>query len=121
MSKQKDISEEPIIVPDWMPKDAWEAFLDMRKKKKNPLNTARMINRQIKRLDGFRQAGYNIEEILDTSTNEQWDDTYPIRQNKAGYESRKDASRTAAAAGIGLGGSRNGKIHTIDEDGNCID
>ncbi len=63
-------------LPDWIPKEAWAAFLEMRKSKKNPLNTDRMITRQINRLDGFRKAGYSVEESLDASTNARWDDTY---------------------------------------------
>jgi len=66
-----------MILPDWLPIEAWEAFLAMRKAKKNPLNTDRMIKRQIDRLDKFRLAGYSVEESLDASTNGKWDDTYP--------------------------------------------
>lgn len=72
-------NDNDFSLPDWIPLGAWNAFLEMRKKKNNPLSSERMINRQINRLSGFRSSGYNIEEILDASTNAKWDDTWPLK------------------------------------------
>lgn len=66
-------------LPDWMPLEAWQDWVDMRKLKKKPL-TARATTKAINKLDAMRQAGQDIAAVLDRSTLNCWADIYEIRE-----------------------------------------
>lgn len=79
--------------PEWMPMEAWDGFLVMRKKIKKPA-TDRAIAMLIKKLDGFRAQGADPEAILDQSTLNCWQDLYPLKQ-PWGTSPAKPASQAA--------------------------
>jgi hypothetical protein len=62
-------------IPDWMPMDAWNGWVEMRKKRKRPL-TDRATARAINKLDAIRAKGHDIEDLLDRSTINGWLDIY---------------------------------------------
>jgi hypothetical protein len=71
-------NHKPIIImdiPDWLPMDAWNGWVDMRKKRKRPL-TDRATARAINKLDAIRSKGHDIEDLLDRSTINGWLDIY---------------------------------------------
>jgi hypothetical protein len=67
------------VLPDWMPKEAWEGYVEMRKKIKKPL-TDRAIGLKITALEKFRASGFDVSEILDQSTANDWTDIYEPKQ-----------------------------------------
>lgn len=69
-------------LPDWMPQDAWQGYIDMRKKIKKAM-TPRAEAMQIKTLEEFRDAGYDVGEILDNSTMNNWTGLFQPKE-KAG-------------------------------------
>ena len=70
--------------PDWLPMDAWQGWVDMRKQRKRPL-TDRATSRAINKLDAIRAKGHDIAELLDRSTINGWLDIYePKGTNNAG-------------------------------------
>ena len=74
--------------PDWMPIDAWQGWVDMRKQRKRPL-TDRATNRAINKLDAIRAKGHDIAELLDRSTINGWLDIYePKETNRAGNSAK---------------------------------
>lgn len=78
--------KEPL--PDWMPIDAWQGWVDMRKQRKRPL-TDRATNRAINKLDAIRAKGHDIAELLDRSTINGWLDIYePKGTNNAGNSAK---------------------------------
>lgn len=77
--KSKQLSLLPML-PNFIPSDAWEAFLAMRKSQKKPA-TEYAQNLIIKKLAFFRDAGYDIKEILDASIINGWLDVYPPKEN----------------------------------------
>lgn len=62
-------------LPDWLPIDAWQGWVEMRKQRKRPL-TDRATNRAINKLEALHTAGHDIGELLDRSTINGWLDIY---------------------------------------------
>jgi hypothetical protein len=69
------ITNDIIGLPDWLPMDAWNGWVEMRKKRKRPL-TDRATARAINKLDAIRSKGHDIEDLLDRSTINGWLDIY---------------------------------------------
>jgi hypothetical protein len=65
-------------LPDWLPADAWNGWIEMRKVRKKPL-TERATQRALSKLDAMRLAGQDIAEVLDRSTMNGWTDLYEIK------------------------------------------
>jgi hypothetical protein len=64
-------------LPDWMPIEAWQGFVDMRRRIRAPL-TARAVSMIVRRLDNLRQAGFAPEAVLDQSTANAWRGVFPL-------------------------------------------
>lgn len=83
-------------LPDWMPIEAWDGWLAMRKAIKKPL-TDRARTRAINKLDLMRQNGQDIAEVLDRSTSNVWTDLYEIKkENWHGTRTGKTDGASAA-------------------------
>lgn len=68
-------SSKQLPIPEWIPLEAWEAFVEMRKKIKKPL-TPRAIGLAINCLSEFRSKGYNVEELIDAAVLHNWQSFY---------------------------------------------
>lgn len=103
-SKTHQLTTNDIIgPPDWMPIDAWDGWLEMRKARKKPL-TERAMARAINKLDAMRQAGQDIAEVLDRSTLNGWTDVYEIKEQKNGkFAERKDGVAAEIDRMLGFG------------------
>lgn len=82
-NKEKKIKKE-IMVPEWISKDSLDAFTEMRKKIKKPL-TDKAIEMLFVKLAGFKDKGYDPNEILNESTMNSWQGVFepktkPTRQ-----------------------------------------
>jgi len=74
-------------LPDWIPIDAWNGWVEMRMIRKKPL-TDRAYNQAISKLDKLRAKGQDITEVLDRSTMNSWTDLYEIKEQKNGTTNR---------------------------------
>lgn len=74
-------------LPDWIPIDAWNGWVEMRQQRKKPL-TDRAYNQAIDKLVAFMAKGQNITEVLDRSTMNNWLDLYEIKEQKNGTTNR---------------------------------
>jgi hypothetical protein len=79
-------------LPDWIPADAWNGWVEMRKQLKKPL-TDRAYNQAIDKLVAFMAKGQNITEVLDRSTMNGWTDLYEIKERKNGAANRTTNQR----------------------------
>jgi hypothetical protein len=61
--------------PLWLPIDAWQGWVEMRKQRKRPL-TDRAKARALTKLEALHLAGHDINELLDRSTINGWLDIY---------------------------------------------
>jgi DNA-binding IscR family transcriptional regulator len=91
-------------LPDWIPLEAWEGWLEMRAIRKKPM-TDRATTRAINKLDVMRQAGQDIAEVLDRSTLNGWTDLYEIKENGNGNGHRTTSNdrRSSLARAIDEG------------------
>jgi hypothetical protein len=80
-------------IPDWLPMDAWQGWVDMRKQRKRPL-TDRATNRAINKLEALHTAGHDIGELLDRSTINGWLDIYEPKGAKNAGNSASTAEPT---------------------------
>jgi len=69
------------MIPDWMPTEAWEAYLLMRKKKKKEA-TEYAQKLLIKKLTVWKAEGRDILEILENSIINSWTDLYLVKHDK---------------------------------------
>jgi hypothetical protein len=80
-------------LPDCIPVDAWQGWVDMRKQRKRPL-TDRATNRAINKLEALHTAGHDIGELLDRSTINGWLDIYEPKGAKNAGNSASTAEPT---------------------------
>lgn len=91
--KEKKVAAAPIVLPDWIPSETWQAFLDMRKKIKKPATEA-AIKLLIAKLDKFRKSGQDVQAILEKSITSSWQDVFEIKDNKSFAQQAADVART---------------------------
>ena len=72
-----------VDLPDWMPIEAWDGFVEMRRKSKKPF-TDRAAQLIVKKLDEFRQQGHDPGEVLDRSTVNGWQGIFPLKNDRNG-------------------------------------
>ena len=65
-----------FVLPDWIPADAWAAFMETRKEKKAK-STPYALGLIVKSLKTFQAAGHDPVEILNASIKAGWSDVYP--------------------------------------------
>ncbi len=82
-------------LPDWLPLDAWDGWLEMRRAKKKPM-TGRAMHRALNKLEAMREAGQDIGEVLDRSTLNGWTDLYEIKGGNIGTKHTKQDGVDAA-------------------------
>jgi hypothetical protein len=75
------MTTDHMELPDWLPLDAWNGYVEMRKKKRAVM-TPRAVGLRIKDLAAFRDNGEDIEKILDQSTANGWTDLYPLKERR---------------------------------------
>lgn len=71
----------------WLPLDAWNGWIDMRKKLKKP-PTDRAIELALAKLEAMHQKGQDITEVLNRSTMNGWTDLYEIKETNNGKNTR---------------------------------
>jgi hypothetical protein len=77
LKKPKRAAARPAL-PDWIPADAWAAFVDMRREIRAKLTPAAEIH-TIHELDKLRQAGHDPGAVLLQSVQRSWRGVFPLR------------------------------------------
>ena len=65
----------PDSLPEWMPIEAWNGYVEMRKAIKKPM-TDNAKKLAISKLQGFHEKGFDIKGILEKSTFHNWQGLY---------------------------------------------
>lgn len=89
-------------LPTWLPLDAWEGWLEMRKASRTP-NTERALRIALGKLDALRQAGQPVEKVIDQSTERGWTTFYPYRDTT---KTERQAGQSLEAASRSSGEDR---------------
>lgn len=69
-------------IPDWVPAEQWNAFVEMRKAIGKPLKTQRAIKLAVGKLDRLGQQGHDPSEVLDQSTMNSWLGLFPVKGDR---------------------------------------
>ena len=69
--KKENTSGVNFVLPDWIDRESWEGYVAMRKKIRKPI-TDHAVSLLVKKLDGFRLAGFSVADILNNSTMNCW-------------------------------------------------
>lgn len=75
-----------FILPDWIPADAWNGFLEMRKRIKKPL-TDRAMTLAVGTLERLRAQGQDPAAVLDQSTLNTWQGLFAVKPEAKGKQS----------------------------------
>jgi len=73
-------------LPEWIDLVTWDAFLEVRKKKKAP-NTPHALSLIVKELERLKAAHFNPQEILNQSIMRGWTGVFPIK-NQGGQNGK---------------------------------
>lgn len=80
-----------IILPDFLDKELWDDFLEMRKKKKIPF-TERAIKLLIKKLTEFNDNGFDPNKSLESSIISGWTGVFPYRGDNYGTHKENNSN-----------------------------
>lgn len=78
LTKTKDKDEVALRLPEWLPAEAWKAWLEVRRSKKAP-NTPRALSLALEELTRLRSLGFDPEKVLNESTVKGWKFVYPLK------------------------------------------
>lgn len=106
--------------PDWLPIEAWNGFVDMRKAIKKPL-TPRAVSLALKELDKLRREGCCPEAVLDQSTFKNWQGLFAPKdgdRDNAGFQGNRGFAARGGNQGDGfaqaldrsIASNRNGEV-----------
>lgn len=70
-----------FALPDWVPPDAWNAFVEMRKRIKSPL-TDHAKDLAVSKLAELRKDGHDPRRVIDLSVLNGWKSFYPPKDSK---------------------------------------
>jgi hypothetical protein len=81
-----------FVLPEWIDKDAWQGFEEMRNSKRKPM-TARARGLVVKQLEKLRAAGNDVTACLNQSTMKSYLDVYPVKPDTQFSGSSSSASK----------------------------
>jgi hypothetical protein len=82
-----------FILPDWIDKNAWAGFEEMRKKKRAPM-TDRARAGIVQDLEKLCPVGDNGAAILDQSTKKCWSGVFPLSRVNGGFNANLPTGKT---------------------------
>ena len=114
-----------LNLPEWLSKDAWDGYIEMRKAIKKPL-TKRAALTALRRLNELRLTGYDPAAVLDQSTFMCWRGLFPLKGNGDGDGAsrktfdamRRDASVAAIRRTVASYNQVGGNVHGAEPQRN---
>ena len=77
----KKKEEQLPEIPDWIPKDSWQAFLDNRRHLRSPMSP-RAAAMMIKQLEYFKASGQDPGAVLDQSVANGWKGVFELKRTR---------------------------------------
>jgi len=100
--KQKEAKRNIFLLPDWIKKDTWEAYREMRQRKRAPL-TNRAATLIVKELEKLESQGNKPEDVLNQSIMKSWTGVFPLSHGGDGNGSGTYRRPGAAYSQTGRG------------------
>lgn len=89
---KKNIKHSAFVLPEWIKKETWEAYREMRKSKRAPL-TDRAASLIIKELEKLKSQGQQPEDVLNQSIMKSYTGVFPITTGGNGNGQRPFSGR----------------------------
>jgi len=86
VAKEKNVSKNKhaFVLPDWIPRDTWNAYLEVRQRKKAAM-TDYALNLIVSELEKIQTIhGQNPVEVINKSIKSGWTDVYPLKEKETG-------------------------------------
>lgn len=107
-NNNKNNKEHIFVVPDWIPKDAWQGFIEMRKAGKGAF-TDRAKQLIVNQLKTLHFEGQDVAKVLDQSTANGWKGVFPLKTQQGATNgkfnvhayTREKLARELAAEAVG--------------------
>lgn len=77
---KKQSNGRAIALPDWLPSDAWDGWLEIRAKNRAP-NTPRALRLAITELAKLKAAGQDVRAVLEQSTLRGWRGVFEVKSS----------------------------------------
>jgi hypothetical protein len=103
-----------FLLPDWIPKPAWDAWVAARKKSKKP-PTDFALDLAVGKLEILRAAGHDPAAVLERSAFNGWADLFPLPEEKQ-VKQRGEVAWWTSEAEIAAKGSEFGLSPNPGED-----
>ncbi|MGN6223681.1 hypothetical protein [Pseudoxanthomonas sp.] len=71
--EKKDLQRE--VLPDWLPAEKWQDFVDHRKASRKPM-TDKARERMLRHLGDLKAKGHDVLALMDTAIRSGWQDVY---------------------------------------------
>jgi hypothetical protein len=84
-----------LILPDWVPAESWDGFIEMRRKMRHAPLTDRAVGMLLKELCALRAAGEDPERVLDVATTKGWRGLFPVSEKRNGNGNSKPRQSSA--------------------------
>ncbi len=68
-----------VALPDWLPQDAWDGWLEIRRKNRAP-NTPRALRLAINELARLKASGQDVTAVLEQSTLRGWRGVFEVKR-----------------------------------------
>ncbi len=75
------------MIPDWIDQELWEGFLEIRKKKK-AVDSKQAIQLIINKLIGFREQGFDPNEIIKESIMNSWKSVFKPKNQGGNFPTK---------------------------------
>ena len=80
-------------IPAWIDSEAWQEYLDMRRRIKKPMTT-RSYRDRLAELTEIKAAGYDVTYCIDSAVNGCWQKFYPVERQCVIPLRRAEADKT---------------------------
>lgn len=99
--KYKNKAQAPFVLPEWIDREAWAGYEEMRGKMRKPL-TDHIRKLVVRDLDKLRSSGNDPTEVLNQSVTRGWTGVFSIKEQGHGgnYKSKTESSIDAAREAI---------------------
>ena len=81
VDKAKNKSPGLFVLPDWIPRELWAEFEEMRRKLRKPM-TDKARDLIVRDLEKLRGEGYEVVQVIEKSIANSWQGVFPLREEK---------------------------------------